>query len=747
MSQPASYIQSIFNKGEVSSRIYGRVDNKYYYNAYKYSLNLIPYIQGAITRRTGSVFVNEVKDSTKKVRLVPFKFSTVQNYVLEVGNGYTRFYRNRGRVETSPSVAYELTTPWLEADLPNLKWTQSADVLYVFCAGYQPRKITRTSDTNWTISTVTFIDGPYLPENTTAVTLTPSGTAVGAAITLTASSALFAATDVNRIVRMKHGTKWGYVTITGFTSSTVVNATVNEKLDAATATTAWRLGSFSDTLGWPTVGVFHEERLVVANTATYPNTVWGSVSGDFENFHPTDTDGVVADDNAFTFAISDDQVNAIYWLSSGKLMLLGTSGGEYSMTGGTASSYAPITPSNVTIKREANFGSRSNVRQKRIANSIIHVSPSGQKVREVAYDFGIDSYLSRDLTLFAQHMNEEVVVDLEYTQEPEPIVWCVLADGTLTGMTYDKQQEVEGWHRHQLGGTNAKVESISVIQKPDLKGEDLWLSVLRTIGGATKRYIEYISDPYNPTRNGQDSMFFVDSGLEYNGYRAGTLTPAATTGTGVTFTASSSVFVAGDVGNQIWAGTGRATITGYTSGTVVTATITNPFASTTAIPTGDWAVAENTFTGLGHLNGELCRVTADGAVADDVTPSGGSATISRFGARVQIGLPYNCELKMLPIELPQFGTIGGRIRRVHKLDFYFTDTLGLDVGEVATGTMDSIQFQSMGDSMGVATPLFSGVFEVPVPYGYSNEGVLYMKKEDALPITINYIVQELAVGG
>jgi hypothetical protein len=746
MSQPSSYIQSVFNKGEVSNRLYGRVDNKYYYNAFRYSLNLIPYIQGAITRRTGSYYVSEVKTSSKFTRLIAFRFSTTQNYAIETGDGYMRFYRNRGRVETSPGVAYELTTPWLEADLPNLKWTQSADVLYVFCAGYQPRKITRTSDTSWTISTVVFLDGPYLPENTTAVTLNPSGTAVGASITITASAALFSTADVNRIVRMKHGTKWGYATITGYTSSTVVSATVNEKFDAASVTTAWRLGSFSNTLGWPTVGVFHEERLVVANTASYPNTIWGSVSGDFENFHPTDTDGVIADDNAFTFAISDDQVNAVYWLSSGRIMLIGTSGGEYTMTGGTASSYAPITPSNVTIKRESNFGSDVKSRVKRIANSVIHISPSRQKVRELAYDFGIDSYLSRDLTLFSQHMNLNGIRDVDYTQEPEPIFWCALDDGTLTGMTYEKQQEVEGWHRHDMGGVDSKVEALCSIPKPALTGDDLWLIVSRTIGGSTKRYVEYLTDPYNAAVNGQNTMFFVDAGLEYNGYRAGTLTPSATTGAGVTFTASSSVFVSGDVGNELWFGSSRATITGYTSGTVVTATITVAFPNTSAIATGSWAVAENTFTGLTHLNGETCRVTADGAPTDDVVPSGGSVTLNNFAARVQIGLPYDCYLNMLPIELPQFGTIGGKTRRVNKINLYLTETLGLEVSEEKLTTWEVIQFQTMGNDMGVAPPLKSGIQGVFNPYGYEDEGVLQFRKLDALPLTINYIVQELGVG-
>lgn len=743
MSQPSNTIQSIFNKGEIGPRLYGRVDNKYYYNAFKYSLNLIPYIQGSIGRRSGTVYVSEVKTSSSLTRLIPFQFSSIQNYVLEFGDQYFRIYRNRGQVISGTPV--EVATPYLAADLRKIKYTQSADVLYIFCDGYQPRKISRTSDTSWSINTVTFIDGPYLSVNTTATTITPSATT--GAITLTASVALFASTDVGRLVRIKHSSTWGYATITGFTSSTVVNATVNETLGGTGAVTLWRLGTFSDTLGWPTVGVFNEERLVLANTSSYPNTVWGSVVGGFEDFQPTQTDGTVADDDAFTFQIADDQVNAVYWMSGGKILILGTSGGEYSMSGGSNSGNSPITPDNVTIKRESNIGSANNVRPVRIGSSIVHLSPSSQKIRELSYDFSIDTYLSDDLNKFANHINKSGILEVSYTSEPDPILWCVMSDGTLNGMSYERQEEVVGWHRHQIGGTNVSVESIAVIPKPDKKGDDLWLCVKRTINGTTKRYVEYMSDLFDAEEDGANSMWFVDAGIEYNGYKTTTLTPSAVTGSGVTFTAGSSAFVVGDVGSQIWYGGSKATITGYTSATVVTATIFQDFPNTNPIPSGGWAIAKTSFTGASHLNGETCRVTADGGSVDDVVVSSGNFLISNFAARLQIGLGYDVYLSMLPVDLPQFGTVAGRIRRVERLHLYLYETLGLEVREENSGDYEVLQFQSMGQNLGEAPPLFSGTYTISPPYGYGKDSVLQFRKQDALPLNLNYVVQELGVGG
>jgi hypothetical protein len=100
------HIQPVFNRGELSPRIIGRIDNDAYYAATKFSSNMVPFPQGSITKRTGTYYVSTVKDSADNTVLIPFKFSTVQNYIIEVGDLYMRFYRNRGVVESSPGVPY-----------------------------------------------------------------------------------------------------------------------------------------------------------------------------------------------------------------------------------------------------------------------------------------------------------------------------------------------------------------------------------------------------------------------------------------------------------------------------------------------------------------------------------------------------------------------------------------------------------------------------------------------------------------
>lgn len=753
MGQNIEVIQSVFNRGELSPRIIGRLDLDAYYNALKYSENFIPFPQGAITKRNGTYYVATVKDSADVTRLIPFRFSTVQNYIIEVGDLYFRFYRNRGQVESSPGVPYELVTPWPSSVLRELKFVQSFDRLYVFHKDYQTRVITRTSDTAWTIDTLTFIDGPFLPINSTATTITPSVTTGSG--TLTASASLFVAGDVGRQVRIKNGATYGWATITAYTSATVVNMTVGGTFAATSASATWALGYFGGTLGWPSVGTIYEQRMIMAATANYPATVFATISGGFgtsATFSPSQTSGTVTDSDGFVYTIGDDQVNQIEWLSSGKTLLIGTSGAEHSMTGGTSSNYAPVTPTNVTIKRESKIGSRNDVRAHRVGNAVLYASKSGLKTRELNYDFGIDSYVSRDVTIFNNHITKSGILDCDFQDEPDPTLWCVRTDGKLIGFTYEREQEVEGWHRHSLGGTDTAVKAVACIAKPDTNGDDVWLIVSRTINGATVQTIEYIYDYFEPDEGndpaaGKESAYFVDCGLTYDGHLAATLTPSAVTGTGITFTAGSSVFTAGMVGDQIRYGTSRALITGYSSGTVVTATITVDFPSTSAIPSGDWSVATKDVTGMSHLEGEEITVCADGYYAGDFTVSSGGFSITDFASTIHAGLPYTAELQTLPIEVKQFGTVAGRIRRTHKLFVYLTNTIGLIFGNAVDDQEEVVPFGGGSENLNEGPALFTGVLEREPPLGYDKEGVLKIRHPYPTNITVNYIAQKLSING
>ena len=331
-----------FIAGEFSPKLDGRTDFEKYSSGCKTLENMLVHPQGAATRRVGTQFIAEVKTSSAKTRLIPFEFSTTQTYIIEAGNTYFRFYKDKGQILDSGS-AYEISTPYLTAELFELKFAQSADVMYITHPNHEVMKLSRTGHTNWTLTEVEFTDGPYLAQNTSATTMTPSGTS--GSVNITASTSTFVSTDVGRLINFSNG----YAKISGYTSGTVVAATVKENFDDTSAVTAWKLGAFSDTTGHPSSVSFFQQRLVFAGTSSEPQTIYFSKSGDYENM----TSGTNADD-AMVYTIAANQVNVIRYLKSQRTLIIGTSGGEFSVDADGVD--AAITPSNINIKRQGRKG-------------------------------------------------------------------------------------------------------------------------------------------------------------------------------------------------------------------------------------------------------------------------------------------------------------------------------------------------------------------------------------------------------
>ena len=514
-------IQTNFTGGEISPRLHGRIDLAKYGSALERCENFLIFPHGGMTKRPGTRFIASTKVTTA-VKLIPFIFSTTQSYVLEFGNLYVRFYRNEGQLYNGGSI-YEIATPYTTADLAGLDFTQSADILYLVHKSYPIKQLNRLGATNWTLTDFAFKDGPYDALNTTATTVNPQHTT--GTTTITASTGIFVSTDVGRWIRIGHTTAhWGAAKITAYISATQVTAVIDADLPfhATTLTADWRLGSWSNTTGWPSAVSFFQERLFFSGSTQKPSTIWGSRSGDFLSFSPTNENGEVLDDSALNFTLSTDQVNAIRWIYGEKRLQIGTSDGPFILSSGR--NFEALTPTNVTVSRETTDGS-ADERVVGASRTTLYIDRSRLKVRELAYDVNADGYTSPDMTLLAEHITTGYIKQIAYARSPDNLVWVLLQTGELRCLTYEREQEVVAWHRHIIGGTNTFVESIAVIPKADESSEILYMVVRRTINGATVKYVEYLERSFDTAKGDTvQQAFFVDSGLSYSGAATSTLT-------------------------------------------------------------------------------------------------------------------------------------------------------------------------------------------------------------------------------
>jgi len=675
-------LQSSFNAGAISPRLAGRTDFKKYGSSVAEMSNCIPLASGPTIFRPGTIFRNTSRDSaiSKKSRLIPYKFNTQQAYVLEFSEGKIRFYKNGGIV-LSGGVPYEVTTPYLEADLPNITFTQDSSVLYLALSSstVPPKCLVRLSDTNWQLRDMVFKDGPYLdPQKTTnaaaltAVTFTSSATT--GSVTVTASAAAFAATDVGRIIRMgsPSGTiTWGWGVITAFTSTTVVTVSITSPtVFPAGATTNWRLGAFSQTTGYPSVVVLHEGRLVYANTVSFPNYIWLSESQGYGQevalFAPSATTGTVTDANSIYLPLSAGDVSSIVWMSSGDILAIGTADGEWSLVSGDSTK--ALSPTNSRATRRSTRGSRAGVQAVRVDATVMYTQATGSKVNRFTFDFNQNTYLSTDLTLLSEHYFQgNKVAEMVYAPEPYSQVWARMDDGTLRSLTFVDSEDVGGWAKHNIAGTNAFVESLAVIPASDASYSELWMIVRRVINGSTVRYIETLSKPFFLGNKSTDATY-VDCSLRYSG--------APTT----------------------------------------------------------------TLTGLSHLEGQTVSVMYDGANHPPVTVSGGSVTLVSTATNAVVGLPYNGDIVTLDFDAQNAfgGSSMGQIRKITEvaLRLFETGDLYTARGDQADSALNLLEPRKFNDLMDTATDLITGLVEVSVESSWALSSTLHIQFRSPLPATV-----------
>lgn len=698
---PIFHTQNVLNGGEISPLLRGRVDQPRYNTGTREMLNFVPMPQGGVTRRPGTRYLGTAKSQTS--RLIPFVFSETQGRILEFGDKTMRVWLPDGRLVSSGSEPYVVSTPFAASDLRAVRFAQSADVVYFVHPSYPPCKLSRYSDNDWRWATLTFMPSIAAPQQPALQILdkradddkpkNPSMTDYSYLVTAIdgetgeESSASPAATieaealnsvdyhiritwpavsgaSEYRIYKKKTGV-FGFIG-RGSKDDTITETTTlqyydDKNIGADTEDTPIEhKNPFDGSGNYPSQVFFHQQRLGFAATANRPITFWLSRTGDFESMASSVPP---KDDDAIEVTLAATQANRIVWLQPDRNALaFGTEGSEWTLQ---SSEGVVLTPSTVSFQLQTTNGGEGTVSALSVGGGVLYVQRGSGAVREFAYNYSADKYLGQDLTILARHIiKDRDITAWAYQQEPYSTLWCVLSDGTFAGLTYMKEQDVIGWHRHTTDGS---ILDVAVI--PGTPDDQVWFLVRRA-GGVFVERLESFFDSDN-----LDDAFFLDSALHYSGEAA------------------------------------------------------------------------DTFSGLGHLSGRTVQVFADGGTIDGLTVSaGGELKLKSPAKSVHIGLPYTS--RVIP-NLPEVQTQQGwtlmhnrkisavRVRTYRSMSF---------LAGIAGNLSPIVDRHIRGGAFSVR-PFFSDGTDLNMETcgGWSSESPLVFEVSSATPLTILAIVTTMDI--
>ena len=812
-----------FSGGEISPEMFGRIDDKKYQSGAATMRNFISKPQGPAENRPGFAFVKEVKDSTKATRLLSFTFSTVQTMVIEMGNTYFRFhtqgqtllysngtawsgstnyvvgdiakysgtnyYAKTAHSNSQPpnstnwyalpaDFTYEIPTPYLEAELFDIHYVQSADVMTIVHPNHAPKELRRLSATKWELKEINFGSPLTAPTGVSVAAYIPSSSSTNTdtyeaheyvvtaiAANLIDESAQSSTASVNNnifVTGAKNTVTWNAVTgaaryrvyknqagVFGFLGETDTTTIIDANIapDFARTPPIYET-TFSGTNNFPGAVSYFEQRRVFAGTNNEPQSILMTKSGTESNM----SFGLpIRDDDRIKFRVAAREANTIRHIVPLTQLLLLTGSAEWRIASVNSDA---ITPTSISVKPQSYVGA-NNAQPVIVNNSMVYAAARGGHVRELGYNWQANGFITGDLSLRAPHLFDNfLITDMALAKAPIPIVWFISSSGKLLGFTYVPEQTVGAWHQHDTDGTFESVATVS-------EGNDdvLYAIIKRTINGASVKYIERMgSRLYEKQRD----SFFVDAGATYNGTNTDasrTVTISAgtnyTRGESVTITANYNLFNAppstDDIGDAIVLVDGtnyyRCNIVSTTSATVATVKLDVDLpASLRNTGLTNFEVARNVFTvGLSHLEGKTVSILADGAVHPQKVVSSGSVTLDRASSVVHIGLEYNSDLQTLPLALQTEAFGQGRVKNLNHVWLRVLESSGIFAGPSADKLVEAKQRTT--EPYGSPPDLKTEDIKIMLTPTWQDNGQIFVRQTDPLPLTIVGLTLEVAVGG
>ena len=737
-----------FNNGLVSPELEARTELQVTAYSCRQLENAIVETVGGAHRRGGSVYVDG--QNAGKPLLIPFVVNRNISYMIALRGGAVSFYRNHAKVEATLTgkVPYAQEDLFTDIGLPRIAYTQSGDVLYLYHEDYPIQKRSRTRATTFKIEQLTLINGPWEDPVTDGTTIVVSDPAERAgSVTLHTSAAFFTEDMIGRYIRIyfegtvlywsngdtissrderksdgkfykpdstgemgnvkpTHTTgsasdgkiNWvyqhpGYGTgrITAITDSQNATVEVVEKFPENTkyATKQWQITSIGVDGVYSGCGFFFKERLCLGmNTSKGPTVLFGQ-TGDYENFDDQEF-GEQKATCAMKLPILG-QMNTIQWLTAMESLAVGTGGGITEIT--TQNTASAFGPENITYNKVTNVGSNC-LPPILLGGSELYVGGEGKSIYDLLYVNDNQAYDPQEVSLLSAAWLKKGIIHWALQYDPDRIVWGVLRDGSLLGLTYNNSQQVKAFHKHTTQGT---FESVAVIPSPDGQTDELWAVVKRTLNGKETYCIEYVRDGLP-----------LDIPAEYDEDQQ------------QAFRLKYAYYV--DCCKQITNVTPTASVTGL-----------------------DW------------LAGQTVDVLADGVIYRDMQVSAnGTLLLPQEASVVTVGLRYSTVFEPLPVHVEGAnGTGNARAQRINKVVVRLLSSGGFWYGE-KEGALDYTNLRKP-DEQKPAIALKSGDLRLNWPGTESHNDILgrdipnatgarmIFKQIDPLPLRILAVYPQLEI--
>ena len=367
----------------------------------------------------------------------------------------------------------------------------------------------------YVIASVTPISGPFSDQPvfiTIAQLLTVT---TGASITITGVPGLTGTYTVGNTYQSGTNTLIAlagvFILSITYTSGGTATVTAQSVITSASPSYIWALPAWGMTAqGFPGTTTYFGDRQFFAGSNGQPANIWLSTVAGFNDFS---VGNPVLDSDAITYKILSNQTNTVKHMLELTYLLIFTSGGVYMVQGG-ANGTGAITPSTIMLSFQAS-NAIGDVPPLRISNYALFVQQKGSQVRTLGYSFAENAFVGQDVTTMSNHLFQFwTLTDWAYQEIPYSCVWSVRSDGTLLGLTFNPEQQITGWHRHDTQGA---FESVCCVTENNQ--DVVYFIVNRTLNGQQVRCIERMAQ--RQFQNPVDA-YFVDCGLTYDGRSAGT---------------------------------------------------------------------------------------------------------------------------------------------------------------------------------------------------------------------------------